>query len=278
MALPEASLERGPAPGVAAAPAPGPALEVRSLSVSFGGLHAVDQLSFTVAPGIIKGIIGPNGAGKTTLFNAIAGVTAPTRGSVWLDGREITALRPHQRAALGLSRTFQNLQLFPAMSVLENVMVGAHPRLAGGWWSGLFGGALAEERSAEAEAWRLLALLGLEARAGTLAADLGFADAKLLEIARAMASKPRLLLLDEPIAGVPLAEQNRILEVIRAINADGVTVVLVEHNMRVVMSACDEILVMNHGKRLAEGRPAEVSRNPEVIRAYLGGEAAHAPA
>jgi branched-chain amino acid transport system ATP-binding protein len=235
----------------------------------------VDQLSFTVSPGIIKGIIGPNGAGKTTLFNAIAGITAPTRGIVKLDDRDITSLRPHERAALGLSRTFQNLQLFPAMSVLENVMVGAHPRLAGGWWTGLFGGALAEERSAEAEAWRLLALLGLEERAATLAADLGFADAKLLEIARAMASKPRLLLLDEPIAGVPLAEQNRILEVIRLINADGVTVVLVEHNMRVVMSACDEILVVNHGKRLAEGRPAEVARDPEVIRAYLGGEVAH---
>jgi branched-chain amino acid transport system ATP-binding protein len=255
-----------------------PALEVRSLGVSFGGLHAVDQLSFTVAPGIIKGIIGPNGAGKTTLFNAIAGVTLPTRGKVLLDGRDITALRPHERAALGLSRTFQNLQLFPTMSVLENVMVGAHTRLSGGWWSGLFGLALAEERATEAEAWRLLALLGLEARAGTLAADLGFADAKLLEIARAMASKPRLLLLDEPIAGVPLAEQNRILEVIRSVNAEGVTVVLVEHNMRVVMSACDEILVMNYGQRLAEGRPAEVARNEEVIRAYLGGEVAHAAA
>jgi branched-chain amino acid transport system ATP-binding protein len=273
MALHEAAPERMHPPG--AAPARTPALEVQSLSVSFGGLHAVDQLSFTVSPGIIKGIIGPNGAGKTTLFNAIAGITAPTRGIVKLDDRDITSLRPHERAALGLSRTFQNLQLFPAMSVLENVMVGAHPRLAGGWWTGLFGGALAEERSAEAEAWRLLALLGLEERAATLAADLGFADAKLLEIARAMASKPRLLLLDEPIAGVPLAEQNRILEVIRLINADGVTVVLVEHNMRVVMSACDEILVVNHGKRLAEGRPAEVARDPEVIRAYLGGEVAH---
>jgi branched-chain amino acid transport system ATP-binding protein len=255
-----------------------PALEVRSLSVTFGGLHAVAQLSFTVAAGTIKGIIGPNGAGKTTLFNAIAGVTTPTRGSVMLNGVDITALRPHQRAALGLSRTFQNLQLFPMMSVLENVMVGAHPRLTGGWLSGLFCGGLAEERAAEAEAWRLLALLGLEARAGTPAADLGFADAKLLEIARAMASKPQVLLLDEPIAGVPLAEQNRILEVIRAVNAQGVTVVLVEHNMRVVMSACDEILVVNHGQRLAEDRPSEVARNPEVIRAYLGGEVAHAAA
>ncbi len=253
-----------------------PALEVSALTVTFGGLHAVDDLSFTVASGTIKGIIGPNGAGKTTLFNAIAGVTPPTSGGVTLEGTDITALRPHRRAALGLSRTFQNLQLFPEMSVLENVMVGAHPRMSGGWLSAMFASGGVEERAIEAEAYRLLALLGLEARAGDPAADLGFADAKLLEIARAMASRPRVLLLDEPIAGVPLVEQNRILEVIRAINADGVTIVLVEHNMRVVMSACADILVVNYGKRLAEGDPAEVARNPEVIRAYLGGEVAHA--
>ncbi|RZL88760.1 MAG: ABC transporter ATP-binding protein [Variovorax sp.] len=255
---------------------PGCGLQVSGLTVSFGGLRAVDDLSFTVAPGTIKGIIGPNGAGKTTLFNAVAGVEAPSSGRVTLDDIDMTTLRPHRRAALGLSRTFQNLQLFREMSVLENVMVGAHPKMSAGWLSGMFALGGAEERAAEDEALRLLALLGLDARAGDLAADLGFADAKLLEIARAMASRPRLLLLDEPIAGVPLAEQNRILEVIRAINADGVTIVLVEHNMRVVMSACADILVMNYGKRLAEGNPAEVARNPEVIRAYLGGEAAHA--
>ncbi|MES2051025.1 MAG: ABC transporter ATP-binding protein [Pseudomonadota bacterium] len=263
-------------PETSATMAGAPAIEVRALTVTFGGLQAVDKLSFTVAPGTIKGIIGPNGAGKTTLFNAISGITQPTSGNIMLDGTDITALRPHQRAALGMSRTFQNLQLFPQMSVLENVMVGAHPRMSAGWLSGMFGLGGVEERVYEAEAYRLLALLGLETRAGDLAADLGFADAKLLEIARAMAAKPRVLLLDEPIAGVPMEDQNRILKVIRAINADGVTIVLVEHNMRVVMSACADILVINYGKRLAEGKPADVARNPEVIRAYLGGEAVHA--
>jgi len=252
------------------------ALEVRHVSVAFGGLRAVDDLSFTVEQGAIKGIIGPNGAGKTTLFNAIAGVTAPTSGQVLLHGVDVTALRPHRRAALGLSRTFQNLQIFSRMSVLENVMVGAHSRLHAGWLAGIFALGGREERVAEAQAMKLLAMLGLESRAGELAADLGFADAKLLEVARALASKPRVLLLDEPIAGVPLSEQNRVLDVIRAINATGVTIVLVEHNMRVVMSACHDILVINYGKRLAEGDPAAVARNPEVVRAYLGGEVVHA--
>ncbi|MEO8858857.1 MAG: ABC transporter ATP-binding protein [Burkholderiaceae bacterium] len=252
------------------------AIEVRDLTVRFGGLNAVDALTFTVNAGAIKGIIGPNGAGKTTLFNAISGVIAPTRGSVALDGQDITALRPHQRAARGMSRTFQNLQLFAEMSVLENVLTGAHPRMQGGWWAGLFGLGGAQQHAFETEARRLLGALGLESRAGDRAADLGFADAKLLEIARAMAAKPKVLLLDEPIAGVPLEDQNRILEVIRGINAEGVTIVLVEHNMRVVMSACHDILVVNYGKRLAEGAPAEVARDPEVIRAYLGAEPIYA--
>ncbi|CAN5716005.1 hypothetical protein BH09PSE5_BH09PSE5_23960 [soil metagenome] len=153
-------------------------------------------------------------------------------------------------------------------------MVGAHPRMNAGWIVGLFGLGGAGERVAEAEALRLLTMLGLQSRAGELAADLGFADAKLLEVARALASNPKVLLLDEPIAGVPLSEQNRVLQVIRDINATGVTIVLVEHNMRVVMSACADILVINYGKRLAEGDPASVARNPEVVRAYLGGEVA----
>ena len=267
-----ASSENSLVPDTATAPA----IEVLELSVTFGGLNAVDKLSFSVAPGSIKGIIGPNGAGKTTLFNAISGITQPSSGKILLDGRDLTALRPHERATLGLSRTFQNLQLFPEMSVLENVMVGAHPRMSAGWLSGLFAQGEVEEQAFEADAYRLLSLLGLEARAGELAADLGFADAKLLEIARAMAAKPRVLLLDEPIAGVPLADQNRILDVIRAINANGVTILLVEHNMRVVMSACADILVVNYGKRLAEGKPVDVARNPDVIRAYLGGEMSHA--
>lgn len=251
-------------------------LELSGISVTFGGLRAVVDLSFAVPAGTIKGIIGPNGAGKTTLFNAISGITTPQSGRVLLGGGDVTALRPHQRAALGLSRTFQNLQIFADMSVLENVMVGAHTRLKSSWFAALGGFTRAEERKAEATAFQKLAMLGLEKRASDLAGDLGFADAKLLEIARALASEPTVLLLDEPIAGVPPADQERLVEVIRQVNASGVTVVLVEHNMRVVMKLCSDILVMNYGARLAEGTPESVARNQEVIAAYLGPETAHA--
>jgi len=252
------------------------ALQLVDVSVTFGGLHAVDKLSLTVEEGSIKGIIGPNGAGKTTLFNAISGIVAPQSGQVLLYGKNITALRPHDRAALGLSRTFQNLQLVGEMSVLENVMLGAHTRLKSTWVAGLFGLSRLEERRAEALAYERLEQLGLGGRAAELAGGLGFADAKLLEIARALASQPRVLLLDEPIAGVPLADQNRIAEVIRQVNAAGVTILLVEHNMRMVMTLCHDILVMNYGARLAEGDPADVSANADVVAAYLGTEAKHA--
>jgi len=251
-------------------------LELVDVSVTFGGLRAVDALSFSVADGSIKGIIGPNGAGKTTLFNAISGIVRPQAGRVSLAGRDMTSMPPHARAALGLSRTFQNLQLFSQMSVLENAMLGVHTRLRSGWPSGLFGLARHEEQFAEAVAYQKLQMLGLEGRAGELASDLGFADAKLLEIARALASEPRLLLLDEPIAGVPLSDQDRIARIIRDVNAAGVTIVLVEHNMRMVMNLCHDILVMNHGACLAEGTPSSVARNNEVVAAYLGSEATHA--
>ena len=252
------------------------ALEVDNLSVVYGGLRAVDHLSFTVERGSIKGIIGPNGAGKTTLFNAIAGATRPTSGRVLFNGKDMTGHAPHRLAAAGVSRTFQNLQIFRDMTVLENVMVGAHTTLRSGWLRGVLGLTGSEERHAEVVARDKLALLGLAARAGDLASDLGFADAKLLEIARALASSPRLLLLDEPIAGVPLAEQDRIVDLIRKVNAMGVTIILVEHNMRVVMKVCADILVLNYGKRLAEGAPEMVGRHPDVVQAYLGTEASHA--
>ena len=251
-------------------------LELAGVTVTFGGLRAVDALSFSVTSGSIKGIIGPNGAGKTTLFNAISGITAPESGRVLLGGRDVTALRPFQRAALGLSRTFQNLQIFGDLSVLENVMVGAHPRLHSGWLAGLTGRTRDEDQRAEEVAFQKLSMLGLETRAADLAGSLGFADAKLLEIARALASEPQLLLLDEPIAGVPPADQARIADIIREVNGAGVTIVLVEHNMRVVMNLCADILVMNYGARLAEGEPAVVARDPDVIAAYLGPEARHA--
>ena len=251
------------------------ALAVEGLSVAFGGVKAVDALSFSVQPGTLKGVIGPNGAGKTTLFNAICGFIRPGAGRVHLGGRDVTGSPPQARAALGLARTFQNLQLFARMTVLENVMVGAHVRLASGWLAGLFGLARREGEQAEALARAQLARLGLEAHATRRAGDLGFAEGKLVEIARALAASPQLLLLDEPIAGVPLPDQRRIADVIRALRTSGTTILLVEHNMRVVMDLCDEILVLHHGARLAEGPPAQVAHDAEVVAAYLG-SAAHA--
>jgi branched-chain amino acid transport system ATP-binding protein len=200
-----------------------PALAVRDLTVAFGGVTALDRLSFDVGHGALKAVIGPNGAGKTTLFNAISGFVAPRRGRIALDGCDVTAASAPARAARGLARTFQNLQLFPRLTVLENVMVGAHARLRAGWVAGLLGLAPREARDAEAMAYAELARLGLEAHAARRAGDLGFAEGKLVEIARALAASPRLLLLDEPIAGVPPAEQRRVADVVRAVHAAGTT-------------------------------------------------------
>lgn len=251
-------------------------LQLQGVNVDFGGLRAVNGISLTAASGGIKGVIGPNGAGKTTLFNAISGFVKPSAGQIRLDDQDLTNLRAHERAGLGLARTFQNLQLIPEMSLLENVMLGAHANLRSSWMRNLLGQSRHEELEVEALAHEQLALLGLSDRADAKAGDLGFADAKLLEIARALAARPRVLMLDEPIAGVPLEDQNRIVDVVRTINATGVTIVLVEHNMRVVMRLCDDILVMHHGAWLAEGPPAEVSRDPAVVSAYLGTEVFHA--
>jgi branched-chain amino acid transport system ATP-binding protein len=253
-------------------------LELRDLGVRFGGLKAVDGLSFAVTEGCIKGLIGPNGAGKTTVFNAITGLASHATGEVLLDGEPITALRPFERAARGLARTFQNLQIFRELSLLENVMIGRHTRSRAGFLASMlrFPGTAAEERDVEARAYEKLALLGLGERALESASALSFGEAKLVEMARALVSEPRLLLLDEPAAGVPHAEQSRFMEIIRRVNSDGVTVLLVEHNMRLVMNLCDDILVLNYGQRLAEGVPSEVSRNRDVIMAYLGEEPVHA--
>ncbi|MGD9942338.1 MAG: ABC transporter ATP-binding protein [Burkholderiaceae bacterium] len=253
-------------------------LEVRDLSVHFGGLRAVDELSFSVASGCIKGIIGPNGAGKTTLFNALAGLVALTRGDIRFDGESIVALRPFRRAERGIARTFQNLQIFRELSLLENVMIGRHPRGRSSFLASLAGlpAVRREEADIERRAYEKLALLGLADRATSSAAGLSFGEAKLLEIARALVAEPRLLLLDEPAAGVPHGEQAALSAIIRRVNESGVTVLLVEHNMRMVMNLCHEVLVLNYGRHLAEGAPAEVSRNREVIVAYLGEEAEHA--
>ena len=250
-------------------------LEVQNLGIHFGGLKAVDDLSFTLERGQIKGVIGPNGAGKTTLFNAVAGLVSATTGDIRFEGRSIAKLKPYQRAARGLTRTFQNLQIFRELSLLENVMIGRHTRSHSGFLASMlrWRGTAAEERDMAARAYEKLALLGLGERALESSAALSFGEAKLLEIARALVAEPKVLLLDEPTAGVPHAEQGRFMDIVRRVNAEGITVLLVEHNMRLVMSLCHELLVLNYGRRLAEGTPTEVSRDREVIAAYLGEDA-----
>jgi branched-chain amino acid transport system ATP-binding protein len=247
-------------------------IELRNVSVQFGGLAAVSELDFSVPRGAIKAVIGPNGAGKTTLFNVISGVQAPTTGSVVLDGEDVTGRPAHQRVRRGLARTFQNLQVFSGMSVLENVVVGMHTRLKSGVFNALLRlpSGRREEAAARERARALLGRVGLAAKADAPVSALSFGDLKIVEIARALATEPKVLLLDEPTAGLPAAESGRVAEVIRTINAEGVTILLVEHNMRVVMSVSHDILVLNFGRRIAEGSPAEVRAHPGVIQAYLG--------
>ncbi len=247
-------------------------LQVENLFCHFDGVTAVADLSFTVRAGEIKAVIGPNGAGKSTLFNMIAGVTRPSAGQIQYDGERIDQLPTFQRARRGIARTFQNLQIFRDMSVLENVMVGRHMRsVAGVAQAILHGPALrAEERAIAASAMDLLDRFGLADRAQSRAGALSFGQLKVLELTRALACEPRLLLLDEPAAGLPHADADRMGEIISGLNREGMTVLLVEHNMRMVMSLAHDILVLSNGRRIAEGTADEVRRHPEVLAAYLG--------
>ncbi|MGQ3073727.1 MAG: ABC transporter ATP-binding protein [Ferrovibrionaceae bacterium] len=251
-------------------------LEVAGLTKSFGGVTAVDDVTFSITPGHIHSIIGPNGAGKTTLFNLVAGLYVPSSGTVRLAGQDVTALAPHQRAALGLGRTFQNLQIFFNMSAIENVMVGRHLRRRAGFLGSLFAlpSAWADNREARAQAARLMARVGLEAYLDAEADAMPYGALKRLEIARALAAEPSLLMLDEPAAGLNPTETQEIDRLIQSIAADGITVVLVEHDMKLVMGISDHIIVLDHGRLLAQGTPAEVARDPQVVAAYLGGEPA----
>ncbi len=252
-----------------------PLLEVKGLGHNFGGLAAVAELDFEVRSGQIKAIIGPNGAGKTTLFNLIAGVLPTAQGTISLRGKPIHRLPPHRRVELGLARTFQNLQIFESMTVLENVMIGLHPRTRASFIEAMIRtpGSVRETRRARDSAMEALALLDLTHLADRPATEISFGEGKVLEIARALAVEPDLLLLDEPTAGLPHADMQGVAEVIRKVNARGITVLLVEHNMKLVMSLCDEILVLNYGRRIAEGTAEEVRRDPEVLTAYLGHDA-----
>jgi branched-chain amino acid transport system ATP-binding protein len=249
-------------------------LEVRSLSRSFGGLKAVNEVSFTVNQGSIKSVIGPNGAGKTTLFNLISGMLPCDSGVVLQNGREITRLQPYRIAELGISRTFQTTKLFSRMTVAENVMVGRHSRTRAGFLSGVLNlpWTWKEEREIRERSLQLLDALGLADAADQLASNLPFGKQRLLEIARALATEPSLLLLDEPAAGLNIYETREMADLVLKIRGWGITVLLVEHDMSLVMDISDQIVVLNYGRKVAEGEPAEIQRDPEVIRIYLGGD------
>jgi len=248
------------------------ALEVERLSIAFGGVRAVSDVSLSVPFGLVFSIIGPNGAGKTTLLNLISGVYAPQDGYVRLGGKDVTGLAPHLLARRGLSRTFQNLQLFLRMTVLENVMVGRHRHESTGTLSDLLHlpSVGRQNRQTREAARSVLARVGLAGHADRPAGSLAFGDLRRLEIARALASEPKVLLLDEPAAGCNPVETEQLDGIIRSIVKDGVTVVLVEHDMRLVMNISDRIHVLANGKTLAEGTAAEVRSNAAVVEAYLG--------
>jgi len=247
-------------------------LTATDLKRTFGGLHAVDGVSFTVESGLIKSIIGPNGAGKTTIFNMVAGAFPPTAGSIKFKGRELSGLKSHTITRLGIARTFQNVKVFAHMTALENVMVGRHCRTRTEFIGAAMRlpGAIREERAIREDAMRRLEFVGLASVAETEAGSLAFGMQKTLEIARALASDPQLLLLDEPAAGLNTRETEEIAGLIRRIRETGITVLLVEHDMSLVMEISDVVLVLHLGTKLAEGTPAEIQDNPDVIRVYLG--------
>jgi len=247
-------------------------LSLRGVIKRFGGLTAVDEVSFDVPKGEVFALIGPNGAGKTTLFNCITGMFAPTAGAVVFEGRNISGTKPHKTAQLGIARTFQNIRLFEYMTALDNVKVGCHVRMRAQLWDSLFHTPLfhREEREVAERAMEQLQFVGIEKRADDFARNLAYGQQRRLEIARALATDPHLLLLDEPAAGFTPQEKVELMALVQKIIDRGITVFLIEHDMRVVMEASKRIAVLDHGEKIAEGTPNEVRNNQRVIEAYLG--------